>query len=185
MTESTPVKAAADQARAAYRKSTEDFEQLARDGQMPEAVRAFAEKNIAQTRERSKGTFDKILESWEKTFDAAGQGAVALNRKVIDITQQNINSSFEFAKSLIGARTLAEAMALHSTYWQKQLGTLKAQADEMRELSTSVTADVAEPAKVQVKRGIAASPGVVAAPAVILGTEDFRIPLRFVRVDAV
>lgn len=157
MTESTPVKAAADQARAAYRKSTEDFEQFARDGQMPEAVRAFAEKNIAQTRElydRSKDAFDKILESWEKTFDAAGQGAVALNRKVIDITQQNINSSFEFAKSLIGARTLAEAMALHSTYWQKQLGTLKAQADEMRALSTRVTADVAEPAKVQVKRGI-------------------------------
>ena len=157
MTESTPVKVAADQARAAYRKSTEDFEQLARDGQMPEAVRAFAEKNIAQTRElydRSKDAFDTILESWEKTFDAAGHGAVALNRKVIDITQQNINSSFEFAKSLIGARTLAEAMALHSTYWQKQLGTLKAQADEMRALSTRVTADVAEPAKVQVKRGI-------------------------------
>jgi phasin len=157
MTESTPVKAAADQARAAYRKSTEDVEQFARDGQLPEAVRVFAEKNIAQTRElydRSKDAFDKILESWEKTFDAAGQGAVALNRKVIDITQQNINSSFEFAKSLIGARTLAEAMALHSTYWQKQLGTLKAQADEMRALSTRVTADVAEPAKVQVKRGI-------------------------------
>ena len=157
MTESTPVKAAADQARAAYRKSTEDFEQFARDGQMPEAVRVFAEKNIAQTRElydRSKDAFDKILESWEKTFDAAGQGAVALNRKVIDITQRNINSGFEFAKSLVGARTLAEAMALHSTYWQKQLGTLKAQADEMRELSTRVTADVAEPAKVQVKRGI-------------------------------
>lgn len=158
MTESTPVKVAADQARAAYRKSTEDFEQFARDGQMPEAVRAFAEKNIAQTREfydRSKDAFDTILESWEKTFDAAGQGAVALNRKVIDITQRNINSGFEFAKSLAGARTLAEAMALHSTYWQKQLGTLKAQTDEMRELSTSVTADVAEPAKVQVKRGIA------------------------------
>jgi phosphotransferase system enzyme I (PtsI) len=37
----------------------------------------------------------------------------------------------------------------------------------------------------QVKRGIAAAPGVVAGPALIFGSEDFRIPLRFVRVDAV
>ena len=157
MIESTQAKVAADQTRAAFRKTTEEFEQFAKDGQVPEAVRVFAEKNIAQTREfydRSKDAFDKILESWEKTCDAAGQGAVALNRKVIDITQRNINSGFDFARSLVGAKTLAEAMALHSTYWQKQLGTLRAQVDEMRELSTRVTADVAEPAKAQVKRGI-------------------------------
>jgi hypothetical protein len=45
-------------------------------------------------------------------------------------------------------------MELHSAYWQKQLSTLKAQADEMRDLSTRVTADVVEPAKAQLKRGI-------------------------------
>jgi phasin len=124
---------------------------------MPEAVRAFAEQNIAQTREfydRSKDAFQAVLDSWEKTFDAAGQGAVALNRKMIDITQRNINSGFDFAKSLVGAKTVAEAMALHSSYWQKQLGTLKAQAEEMRDLSTRVTSDVAEPARAQVKRSI-------------------------------
>jgi phasin family protein len=156
MTESIPAKVAADTARA-YRKTTQEFEQFAKDAQMPEAVRVFAEKNIAQTRElyeRSKDAFDKILESWEKTFDAAGQGAVALNRKMVDITQRNINSSFEFAKSLIGAKTMTEMMALHSTYWQKQLGALRTQADEVRELSTRVSADVVEPVKAQVKRGI-------------------------------
>ena len=156
MIESTPAKVAADTA-GAYRKTTEEFEQFAKDAQMPEAVRVIAEKNIAQSRElfeRSKDAFEKVLESWEKTFDAAGQGAVALNRKMVDITQRNINSGFDFAKSLIGAKSVAEAMELHSTYWQKQLNTLKAQADEMRDLSTRVTADVAEPAKAQVKRGI-------------------------------
>jgi phasin family protein len=73
---------------------------------------------------------------------------------MVDITQRNINSGFEFAKSLFGAKTVAEMMALHSSYWQKQLGTLRAQADEMRDLSTRVSADVAEPVKAQVKRGI-------------------------------
>ena len=157
MTESTPAKVAADKARAAYRKTAEEFEQFTKEAQMPEAVRVFAEKNIAQTRElyeRSKDALEAVLESWERTFDAAGQGAVALNRKVIDITQRNINSGFDFAKSLVGAKTLAEAMELHSTYWKKQLSALRAQAEEVRDLSTRVTSDVVEPAKAQVKRGI-------------------------------
>lgn len=36
-----------------------------------------------------------------------------------------------------------------------------------------------------IKRGIAVAPGVVTGPALVLGTENFRIPQRFVRVDAV
>jgi len=158
MTEPTPAKVAADKARATYRKTAEEFEQFTQDGQMPEAMRVFAEKNIAQSREiyeRSKDALESVLESWERTFDAAGQGAVALNRKVIDITRRNISSGFDFAKSLAGAKTLAEAMELHSSYWSKQLNALRAQAEEMRDLSTRVTSDVVEPAKAQVKRGMA------------------------------
>lgn len=37
----------------------------------------------------------------------------------------------------------------------------------------------------QIRQGIAVSPGVVFGPALVLGAEDFRIPHRFVRVDAV
>ncbi|HEX2447745.1 MAG TPA: phasin family protein [Methyloceanibacter sp.] len=158
MTEPTPARVAADKARAAYRKTAEEFEQFTKEAKMPEAVRVLAEKNIAQTREiyeRSKDALEAVLESWERTFDAAGQGAVALNRKVIDITQRNINSGFDFAKSLVGAKTIAEAMELHSSYWTKQLNTLRAQAEEMRDLSTRVTSDVVEPAKAQVKRSVA------------------------------
>ena len=158
MTESfePKTKGGAEKARDTYRKTKEQFQDVLSDTQMPEAMRAFAEKNIAQTRElyeRSKTALEAVLESWEKTFDAAGQGAVALNRKVIDITQRNINSGFDLAKSLAGAKNLAEAMELHADYWQKQLSTLSAQAEEVRSLSTKVTADVAEPIKTQVSRG--------------------------------
>ncbi|WP_145374328.1 phosphoenolpyruvate--protein phosphotransferase [Symmachiella dynata] len=37
----------------------------------------------------------------------------------------------------------------------------------------------------EIKRGIAVSPGVVPGPALVLGTEDFRIPRRFVSVNVV
>ena len=36
-----------------------------------------------------------------------------------------------------------------------------------------------------IKRGIPVSPGVVSGPALVLGAEDFRIPQRYVSVDAV
>jgi phasin len=157
MNESSNSKDAAQKTRDTYRKTAAQFEQFVNDTQVPEAIRSLAEKNIAQTRElyeRSKDVLEAVLASWEKSFDAAGQGAEALNRKVIDITQRNINSGFDLAKSLAGAKNLAEATELQSAYWRKQVGALTAQVEEVRTLSTQVTADVAEPIKAQVTRGV-------------------------------
>ena len=155
MTESLKPKVAVDKARDSYRKTATQFEELVHDTQLLEAMRALAENNIGQTRElyeRSKDAFEEIIKSWERTFDAAGQGVMALKRKFVDVTQRNINSGFEFAKSVAGAKDLAEAMELHASYWRKQFGTFGAQAEEVRTLSTRVTADVTEPIKAQVKR---------------------------------
>jgi phasin len=148
-------KPAGDKARDAYRQTAAQLDDLMHEAQVPEAMRALAEKNIAQTREiyeRSKSAMETALESWERSFDAAGRGAVALNRKVIDIAQRNINSSFELARSLAGAKDLAEAMELHAGFWRKQLGALTAQAEEVRALSTKVAADASEPIKAQMTR---------------------------------
>jgi hypothetical protein len=79
-------------------------------------------------------------------LDAAGQGAVALNRKIIDIAQR-INSGFDLAKSLAGAKNLAEAVELQAAYWRKQLAALTTQAEEFRSLSTNVAPDAAAPMK--------------------------------------
>ena len=155
MTESS--KAAAEKARDTYRKAAAQLEDLAGETQVPEAMRALAEKNIAQSREiyeRSKDALDAVLESWERSFDAVGQGAVALNRKVIDIAQRNINSGFDLARNLAAAKNLAEAMELHAAYWKKQFGALQSQAEEVRTLSSKVTADAAEPIKAQMTRGL-------------------------------
>ena len=86
-------------------------------------MRTVAEKTVAQTREvyeRSKYALEAAVETLEKSFDAAGQGAVALNRKFIDIAQRNLNSGFDLAKSLAGAKNLAELVELQTAYWQKQ-----------------------------------------------------------------
>jgi phasin len=113
-------------------------------------MRDLAEKNIAQIREtyeRSKDALEGVLQSWERSFDATNQGAVALNRKTIDIAQRNINSGFDLAKGLAGAKNLAEAMELQAHYWRKQLDTLTAQAEEVRTLTAQVAADATKPMK--------------------------------------
>ena len=87
---------------------TDELGNLGLDTAVPEGVRALAEKTVAQTREayeRSADAFEVSLTTFERTLDAAGQGAAAFNRKIIDLTQRNVNSVFDLAKSLAGART--------------------------------------------------------------------------------
>jgi hypothetical protein len=70
----------AEQAHDTYRKATA----------VPESVRALAEKTVAQTREAydsSKDALEAAVVTFERSFDAAGQGAAAFNRKIIDIAQ--------------------------------------------------------------------------------------------------
>lgn len=144
---------AADKARETYGKSNGQFRALTVDTAFPEAARAFAEKTVTQTREvydHSQNALEAALDTMEKSYDAVGQGAAALNRKIIDISQRNLNSGFDLAKSLAGAKNLAEIVELQAAYWRKQLSALAAQAEEVRALSTQVTADTAEPIKAHV-----------------------------------
>jgi phasin len=143
--------AAAEQASKNYRDATTAATSV------PEAVRATAEKAVDQSREvydRSKDALDASVATLERTFDAAGQGAVAFNRKIIDIAQRNVNSGFDLAKSLAGAKNLSEMVELQAAYWQKLLNTLTSQAEELRALATKMAAAASQPLKEQVKRGV-------------------------------
>ena len=143
----TASKVAAEKARGTYRKTAARFEEFAYDAQMPESMRALAEKSVAQTREFYVHSLEAVLKSWERFVVAAGQGTVALNRKAIDIALRNIDTSFGLAERLAGAKNVAEAMKLQTSYWRRQVGELAAQAGEMRTLSTKVTADVTAPTR--------------------------------------
>ena len=148
--------AAADQIRSAYRNMTDQLGHLGLDTAVPEGVRALAEKNVAQSREaydRSKDAFDASLTTFERSFDAAGQGAAAFNRKIVDIVRRNVESSFDLASSLAKAKNLTDIVELQTAFWRKQFGVLTAQAEEVRALSSKVAADAASPIKSQMARG--------------------------------
>jgi len=149
-------RAAAGMARPTDPEIATQFDEF-RDTRVPDSMRALAERNVAQTRElyeRSANALQAVWESWERSLDAAGQGAVALNRKTIDIAARNISTGFDLATSLARAKNLAEAVEVQAAYWRKQFGELRMQAEEVRALSTKVTANVAEPIKAQATHSI-------------------------------
>ena len=78
----------------------------------------------------------------------------AFNRKIVDIAQRNVDSGFDLAKSLASAKNLSQIVELQAAYWRKQFGALRGQADEVRALSTKMTAHATEPVKAHVTRSI-------------------------------
>ena len=143
---------AAAEARANYREVTEMLGSLGLNAAIPEGVRALAEKTVDQTREAydsSTDAFDASVMTFEKAFDAAGEGAAAFNRKIIDISRRNLDASFDLAKSLAGAKSLADMVEVQTAFWRKQFGALTAQAEEVRELSSKVADDASKPNRAQ------------------------------------
>jgi hypothetical protein len=92
------------------------------------------------------------LTTFERTFDAAGQGAAAFNRKIVDLARRNVDASFDLATSLAGAKDLVDMVELQAAFWRKQFGVLTTQGEEVRALSTKVTAAAAGPIKSHMER---------------------------------
>jgi hypothetical protein len=121
----------------------------------PQATREFAEKMVVQTPEafdRSNVALEAAIDPLERSFDAAAQGAFALNRKIIEIARQNLDSSFDLAKSLVGAKNLAEIVELQAAYWGKLFGALRPQTEEVRTLASNVATDTVGPTKAQASK---------------------------------
>jgi len=155
MIESFSPQAAAEQARDSFRKAAKEFESFKLDTTVPESVRALAEKTVNQSREayeRGKDALEEAIDALERSFDAAGQGATAFNRKLIDLAQRNLNSAFDLAKNLAGAKNLAEIVELQSAFIRHQFDVFANQASEIRALTSKIAADTAEPIKSQVSR---------------------------------
>ena len=124
---------------------------------VPEAVRSLAEQTVTQSREayeNAKGAMEEAVDVLEKSIDQTGQGVAAINRKALGIAQENLNTSFDLAKELAGAKNVAEIMELQSSFVRKQFETFAAQAEEFRALSAQITTDAISPVTEHVSRSI-------------------------------
>src|SRR5690606_21955217 len=83
--------------------------------------------------------------SVEKSLKAAVPAAVAVNSKLVDFAQANMNSGMELARDLAGAKSPMEMMRLSMAYWHENMGVFRAQAQELQTLSASLVTKASEP----------------------------------------
>jgi chorismate mutase len=85
------------------------------------------------------------LDTFERSFKAAGQAAVAVNQKLIDFARANVQSGFDFAMRLATASSPMQMMQLQVSYWDERMKVLAPQAEELRVLSADLMAKTSEP----------------------------------------
>jgi Phasin protein len=110
-----------------------------------------APRVVAQEAERKKPPVSaqpflgNPLDTIERSFKAAGQGAIAVNQKLIDFARANMSSGFDFAMSLATASSPMQMMQLQLSYWDQRVKVLASQAEELRALSADLMAKTSEP----------------------------------------
>jgi phasin len=118
--------------------------------EVPEQMRAFAEKGVSQARD-NYAKFKDVAESHNGTVEAvfsnASKGASEYSAKLMEIMKANTTASLDFAQALIGAKSPSEAMELWSSHARAQFETFTGNAKELTELARKVATETAEPIK--------------------------------------
>ncbi|MCC8983222.1 phasin [Bradyrhizobium acaciae] len=118
--------------------------------EVPEQVRAFAEKGVLQARD-SYAKFKDAAETHNSTVEAVftsmNKGATAYSAKLIEFFKANTTTSLDFAQELFSVKSPTEAVELWTSHARKQFETYTAQAKELAELGQKVASETAEPIK--------------------------------------
>ena len=97
------------------------------------------------------GPMDAV-ESIEQSMKAALPAAVAVNCKLVDIAQANVNSGLALARELAGATSPLEMMRLSVMHWHAHMGVVETQAQELRILSATFMTSASEPIRAHLRR---------------------------------
>ena len=130
--------------------STDPFSASIIPFEVPEQMRAFAEKGVSQARDnyaKFKDAAETHNGTVEAVFSSATKGASAYSAKLLEIFKANTTTSLDFAQELFGVKTPAAAMELWTSHARKQFETLSAQAKELTELGQKVATETVEPIK--------------------------------------
>src|SRR6266581_2396676 len=117
--------------------STDPFSASIIPFEVPEQMRAFAEKGVSQARD-SYAKFKDAAETHNGTMEAvftnASKGTSAYSSKLVEFMKANTTTSLDFAQELFGVKTPAEALELWTSHTRKQLETMSVQAKQLAEL---------------------------------------------------
>jgi phasin len=154
-TTKTTKSTAPEAAFSALSNPFEAFNVNAPSFEMPDAVREFAEKGIAQAREnyaKMKSVAEDTTDLVEDTYETARDGAFTFGGKAIDAAKAHSDASFAFAKDLFAAKTLAEVIELQTAFARQQFDTMTAQFKDFQELTQKLFAETTKPVTAHVEK---------------------------------
>ncbi len=119
-------------------------------GELPESMRAFAEKGIAQARDgyqKFKDVAETNNGAIEAAYHSAAKGASDYTAKLIEIAKTNTDGAFDFANAMLGSKSITDAFELMNTHTRKQFEVLTSQSRDLVELGKKVATEAVEPIK--------------------------------------
>jgi phasin len=125
---------------------------------MPAGVREFAEKGVAQAKEayeRMKSAAEETTDMIEDAYAAYSKGAVEMAGKAIDFSKANTVAAFDFAKEIMGVKSVAELVEKQSAFARAQFEAMASQGKELQTLAQKVANDTAAPYKVATEKAVA------------------------------
>ncbi|MDJ0930105.1 phasin [Breoghania sp.] len=118
--------------------------------EMPAAVREMTEKGLNQSREayeKFKSAAEEATDMIEDSFETTRQGVLELNTCALHAAKANTDATYDFMKSLVGAKSLSEAIELQTSFARTQFDAMSKQAKEMQEISSKYATDLSSPMK--------------------------------------
>lgn len=123
--------------------------------EMPESVRAFAEKGLEQVRsgyQQLRAAAKSSNGAMEASCQSAARGVSDFSTKLFEITRTNVEGAFDFATALLGSKSVADAVTLASGHAQKQFQVLASQSQDLMALGKKVASETVEPIKANATR---------------------------------
>jgi hypothetical protein len=111
---------------------------------MPEHAARKATADTLVPLPRSKASAQETAMIVEQSYVAASKGAVEFNLKLIDIAEDNVNASFDFARQLPHITSPSVFFELSAEHTCKQFERLAAQTQELTKLAQTAIAETAQ-----------------------------------------
>lgn len=118
--------------------------------EIPETVREMAELGVERAKKNYdtfKNAAEEATDMMEDAYENARKGFVDLNMKAIENAQSNTDRAFSFAKQIVAAKSMSDAVELQTKFAREQFESFTAQMKDMQELATKVASESSAPVK--------------------------------------
>ncbi|WP_034492344.1 phasin family protein [Afifella pfennigii] len=148
--------AAGEAAPAAAKRQTEETSEAFAEMfglsqiEMPEAFKVMTERTLTNARDgyaRVKAAAEETTDVLEDTVENARDGVLGIQYKALDNAKANSDATFAFARQMLGASSLADAVEAQSAFLRERFEAMIDQAGEMRELFAKLAEDTSRPAR--------------------------------------